>query len=216
MQGRIFNYEGPLFRFINTLANIVILSVLTLVCSVPLVTFGPAMKALHATCLKMVRNEDGYIIKDYFKSFKNNFLQSAVLGLIVLVALAFLGGGIYTFLMIGKAFPTIMIIAWGIAGFIISCTLIWIFPMQSRFVNPIKETVRLSFFLAVTRFPKTLIMLVIWAFIPACVLFISGNFLPLVFLAELGTAAYFNAEVYDGLFRELEDRIKNGSKEEEK
>ncbi|MCR5823841.1 MAG: DUF624 domain-containing protein [Lachnospiraceae bacterium] len=210
MPGKIFDFDGPLFRFLNTLANIVILSVLTLVCSVPLITFGPSMKALYACSLKMVRNEEGYVTKDFFRNFKTQFLRSSVLGIFFLLAAGFLAGGIYTFVMIGKAFPVIMIVAWGIAGFIVLCTMLWIFPMQARFVNPIKQTVKLSFWLAVTKFPQTMLMLLIWLFIPGCVLFISGNFIPLVFLAELGTAAYFSAEVYDSLFAELEEKIREG------
>ncbi len=209
MQGKIFNYEGPVFKFLNTAANIVILSVAALICSIPVITFGPSMKALCSVCLKMVRNEEGYVLKDYFKSFKVNFWQTVVLGLIVLAALGFLVGGIYSVLMIGSAFHIVIKIAWGIAGVLVLLTMLWIFPMQSRFINPINKTLKFSIMLVITRFPKTLLMLVIWLFIPACFVFISGNFLPLVFLAELGTASYFCAEVYDGLFAEMEERIRN-------
>ncbi len=207
MQGKVFDYDGPVFRFLNTLANVVILSVVTLICCIPVFTFGPAVRALFAVSLKMVRNEEGYILKDYFKSFRSNFGQNVVLGLLVLLALGIFGGGLYAFIMIGAAYHIIIKIGFGFAALIVISTILWIFPMQSRFTNPIRQTIKLSFWLAVTKFPKTLLMLVIWLFIPACVVFVSGNFFPLIFLAELGTAAYFSAEVYDGLFRELEDRI---------
>ncbi len=212
MPGKIFNYEGPFFKFLNTFANIVILSVITVVCCLPVFTFGPAVRALYVVCLKLVRNEEGYVTKDYFRSFRSNFGQNVVLGLLVLLVLGVFGGGVYSFLLIGAAYHIIIKIGFGFAALIVISTVLWIFPMQSRFTNPIKQTVKLSFWLAVTKFPKTLLMLVIWLFIPACVLFISGNFLPLIVLAEFGTAAYFSAEVYDGLFRELEDRI-NENKE---
>ncbi len=208
MPGRIFNYDGPFFKFLNTAANIVILSVLTLICSIPVFTFGPAMKALYSVCFKMVRNEEGYVTKDFFKSFKKNFGQTVLLGLIVLFTLGVLVGGIYSVMMIGSLFGPVINIAWGIAGLIVVLTLLWVFPMQSRFVNPIGQTLRLSFGLVVTQLPKTLLMLVIWLFIPACFVFVSGNFLPLIFLAELGTAAYFSAEVYEPYFTEIEEKIK--------
>ncbi|MBQ7635847.1 MAG: DUF624 domain-containing protein [Lachnospiraceae bacterium] len=212
MKGRIFNYDGPFFGFLNTFANIIILSVVTLVCCIPVITFGPAVRALYVVSLKMVRNEESYVVKDFFKSFKSNFLQNVILGLLVLLALGFFGGGLYSMIMIGSAFHIIIKIGFGMGALIVIATILWIFPMQSRFKNPIKQTVKLSFWLAVTKFPKTILMLIIWLFIPACVVFISGNFVPLVFLAELGTAAYFCAEVYDDLFRELEDKI-NGNEE---
>jgi uncharacterized membrane protein YesL len=212
MQGRIFDYGGPLFGFLNTFANIIVLSVVTLVCCIPVITFGPAVRALYVVCLKMVRNEESYVVRDFFKSFKSNFGQNVFLGLLVLSALGIFGGGLYSLILIGGAFHIIIKIGFGMAALIVIATILWIFPMQSRFKNPIKQTVKLSFWLAVTRFPKTFLMLIIWLFIPACVVFISGNFVPLVFLAELGTAAYFCAEVYDGLFKELEDKI-NGNGE---
>ena len=40
---------------------------------------GPACTALHFVLLKIVRDEDSYITKTYFRSFKENFKQGMVL-----------------------------------------------------------------------------------------------------------------------------------------
>ena len=43
---------------------------------IPLSTIcGPACTAMHYVVLKMVREEDSYVTKSFFKSFKENFKQ---------------------------------------------------------------------------------------------------------------------------------------------
>ena len=49
---------------------------------------GPACTAMHYVVLKMVREEDSYVTKSFFKSFKENFKQ----GIILQVIKFFVGG----------------------------------------------------------------------------------------------------------------------------
>ena len=73
----------------------------------PIVTIGPALTALYYMTLKMARNEETYIIRGFFKSFKENFRQAIVIWLIILVLILLIGmdfsimnnmdtGGVYT------------------------------------------------------------------------------------------------------------------------
>jgi len=43
---------------------------------------GPACTAMHFVLLKIVRDEDSYITKTYFRSFKENFKQGMILQII--------------------------------------------------------------------------------------------------------------------------------------
>ena len=56
--------------FVPTTGTQFLFYALILVASIPI---GAAFTALHYVCLKMVRDEEGYITKDFFKSFKLNF-----------------------------------------------------------------------------------------------------------------------------------------------
>ena len=63
----IFNMESSFMRALGKIADLMILNVLTILLCLPVITGGAAITALHYMCLKLVRNEEGYILKGYFK-----------------------------------------------------------------------------------------------------------------------------------------------------
>lgn len=44
-------------------ADLIILNLLCILCCLPIVTIGPSLTALHYVTMKMVRNEESYIVK---------------------------------------------------------------------------------------------------------------------------------------------------------
>ena len=53
-------------------ADMIILNLLTLVLSIPIVTFGAAYTAKYYVSMKIVRGDEGTLFKPYFKAFKEN------------------------------------------------------------------------------------------------------------------------------------------------
>ncbi len=72
-------------RVMTKVFDLALLSVLTLVFSVPVITAGAAFTALYAMMMKMRKNEEGAILKGYVKEFKEN-LKPSIAGWIVLLA----------------------------------------------------------------------------------------------------------------------------------
>ena len=72
---KFMSIDGPVMRFLGKVADMMILNLLVLFCSIPIITMGAALTAMHYVALKVVRNEESYITKDFFKSFKMNFKQ---------------------------------------------------------------------------------------------------------------------------------------------
>ena len=95
MKNRIFNFDSPLVNLIFRIADLIVLNLITLICMIPIITIGPALKALAFTSLKMVREEDGSVVKTFWRNFKLNFVQSMLLGFICLAALFVILGDIY-------------------------------------------------------------------------------------------------------------------------
>ena len=88
--------ESPVLQFITKIVYSVWLNILWFICCIPIVTIGPATTALFYTCQKMARDEDGYITRSFFHSFRENFRQATVLWLIMLGAGLLLGFDVYT------------------------------------------------------------------------------------------------------------------------
>ena len=79
--------DNMIIRVLTRIFDFILLNILWVVCSIPIVTMGASTAALYSVMLKITKNQEGYIIKDYFKAFRENFRQ----GTIVWMILALLG-----------------------------------------------------------------------------------------------------------------------------
>ncbi len=156
-----FNLDSPLMRFLSRMADLMILNLIFLATCLPIVTIGASWTALYYVTLKMVRNEESYIVRGYFKSFKQNFKQATIMWLIALVflILLFLDYRILS-LSEGKGinFMTIGITVVSLVG---AMELTYAFPVLAKFYNTIKNTFLNAFLMAVRHLPQTIVMLAI-------------------------------------------------------
>ena len=76
---KVFNFEGPVFTFLSRLADLFWLNLLYILCCLPVITAGAATTALFYVTLKMAKDEEGYITRSFFKSFKDNFIQATLI-----------------------------------------------------------------------------------------------------------------------------------------
>ena len=134
--------------------------------------------------LKLVKNEEGYIVKGFLKAFKENFRQSTLMWLLYLVfgivivvdfmLLRMMSPSIRTVMQVFLIFMTILLISMGIYGF----------ALQARYENRIKNTLKNALILTVAKMPYTLLMLVITV-VPVVVTFLTVRTLMLGFLVWL-------------------------------
>ena len=87
-------------RMFYTVGQMIILSVIWLILCIPVVTAGAASSALYYTCRKLLREEEGKVMKTYFSSFKANFKQSIFAGIIsfLVCGLLIYNAGIYYYI----------------------------------------------------------------------------------------------------------------------
>ena len=64
--GRFFSMDNKFFTFMNKVADLCILNIICLVCCIPIVTAGASITAMYYVTLKMVRNEEAYIVSELF------------------------------------------------------------------------------------------------------------------------------------------------------
>ena len=67
------NLESPLFDYINTVVEFIVLNLIFVLCALPVVTIGPAVTALYQVTLREVKKEYGYRIRTYFRCFAHSF-----------------------------------------------------------------------------------------------------------------------------------------------
>ena len=201
---KIFNLDSPFMMFLTKVANLMILTILTLVCFIPVITGGAAMTALYYVSLKLAKGEDPYIVKSYFKSFKQNFLQATVIWIILLVVTAVIAADwrIITRSMEGTGVQ-FMSIVMAIVTILLLMTSVYVFPMLSRFENTIVRTIKNAFLMSVLHFPKTVLILIIHL-LPIAVLLVSQQLVPVVFLLGIGVIAYLSSLLFVKMFKPFE------------
>ena len=201
--GRLFNLDSPIMNGLNKLADLIILNFLTMICCIPLFTIGAAMTALHYVTLKIVRDEETYIIRSYFKSFKENFKQATVIWLIMLVVAGVIIGDIAIFNYSSIEFPSWIKVALLAIGFLFLFGTVHVFPVLSHFNNTIKSTFRNSLFMGILALPKTVIMMVCWV-VPIILAAYVMVIFPIVIMLGISGPAFICALLYSSTFKRFE------------
>lgn len=178
----IFNMDNAFFTFLSKVCDVLILSVIYAIVCIPLITIGPATTALYYATVKVIRRERGYLLREFFKSFRVNFKRAAIVGIVLTIIFAILiidlmvtwtskgGNSSLNSVLIG--------IYMAITILILSFTL-YVFPVLSRFDMNIKQLVKAASFMSIKHILYTLLMIVIFAaslvaivFMPVSVVFI--------------------------------------------
>jgi len=203
---RFFDYDSPLMQFLTKVANLMIINGLTLLCCLPIVTIGASLTAAHYMCLKMVRNEDGPIVKGYFKAFREAFKQATPVWLILLVIILILLGDYLIIYHSGITFPYWFKVAVAAVAFIGLFEWIMVFPVMGKFYNTPLRTLKNALIISIAKFPVTLVLIVLNGIFIFLMIYVI-QVLPLVLLFGITVPAYVGAMMLNKYFKKLEDHI---------
>ncbi len=201
--GKILDMDSPLIRVLNRVADLMILNFLMIICCIPIITAGAAFTGMYYVLLKIVRGEEGYLIRGFFKSFKANFRQATLLWLMMLLVVAVYVGDCLIFNYSALEFPKALIIAVVVVAMLLLMIAVYVFPLQARFENSIKNTLKNALILALVNLPRTILMIVCYA-IPLVISYFSDYALIFVFMFGISAPAYAATCLYSGIFKKLE------------
>ena len=216
---KFLDLDSPFMRVLGRMTDLLWLNLLTVLLLIPIVTGGAALTALHYSCLKLIRGEEGYVTKDYFNSFKANFKQATIIWLIVIFFTVLLGFDFwYVYQLIGAEVmtgtsATLMLAALFAAAIFGVFTVLYVFPVLAHFTNTIRGTIKNSFYMSILALPKTLLMIV-YAIVPAALWILSEQYtsislFPVSILFWFSAPAYFSAMLYNKTFKKYEPEEKD-------
>ena len=203
---KLFDMENPFMRTLAMAADLLILNLLTLVLCLPVVTAGPAVIAMNSIIIKLVRNEEGYIVKPFFRAFKENFKTGALLSVLLLVTAGFL----FADYLAALAYVPIMRVGVIAIGVIVMAIAFYVFALAARYDNKLGATLKNAAVLAVGYFPRTLVMVLF-----AAVLWVGGIYIyrigvPLLLLFGLSLPCYVNVLLMNKIFRRMDGDDEKG------
>lgn len=204
---KLFNLDSPLMQALSKMADLMWLNVLTLICCLPIVTVGASLTAMNYMALKIARNEECYITRGFFKSFKENFKQATVIWLILLTLIIILISDLW--IVGGSEQTDFGVILWGIIAAVTVVTgavMIYVFPVLAKFENTVFKTFKNALLMSLVQFPKTVVMMLAYA-APPILFFLVPQIMPLCLMFGLALPAWVSAKLYNKLFKRLEDKV---------
>lgn len=176
--GGFLSNESTFGRLMARIWVLVAANILFVLCTVPVLTIGPGLAALHFTILKMLRGDiDLNPFTTFWQGFKTNFKQAAtawivLLALAVAIRLEWFWCGQFSgvFLLFRNGLAAI-----ALAAFIIG---LYMFPTMAAFRASLKELIKDSVFFAFRK-PLYLIVVLFFSVFPMVLTFSDIQLLPL-------------------------------------
>lgn len=214
----VFNMDNPFFRFVNRIADMIVLNVIFLVSCVPIFTIGPALTALYYVAINTWGREDGYIFKMYIKSFKENFKQSTVMWLILLAVGVVLSVDVWYWVLQWKLTgtgiykPLTVVSVVMLMVYLMIFTFVW--PLLAKFSNSNLGTIKNALAMVLTHVPETILIWAIFALVAFAVYIVSFARIA-VFFIGVSLIAYLQALVFRHIFKPYLGEEEHKTPEEE-
>jgi uncharacterized membrane protein YesL len=147
----IFNLNSPVMQFLSKVFDLLILNLLWLICCIPIITIGPATTAMYYVAMKIADDEYSEVLRPFFHSFKQNFLQGIILELIFIVSGLLLFFDYRFCLLFDGTTEKIMIGAFIFFGVVYLVIVSYTFPLLSQYSNTIGGTIKNALVLAMSK-----------------------------------------------------------------
>lgn len=198
--GKIFDLDSGFFKISTRIGDFMILNLLVIIFSIPLITIGPALAAGYYVGLKEVRDEEGAVVKSFWKAFKDNFRQGAIIEIILVIAAVILYFDVswsyeYAYTQDSFVFRLVFFALTGM-GLVLFAIYIYVFPMLARFENTVKGLLKNALLISVKHLPQTIIILIING-----ILIYTTSIYPLFILLSVGITLYSNSYIMVRIFK---------------
>lgn len=160
MKEKIFGIDTPFFRLMSMIGDLMLLNLMWIVFSLPVITIGASTTALLYTGMKLARGRDGYVVSNFWKSFKLNLKQSTVIWLLLLLFGGALGYAGWFWMNRESGISRILaVLAIGLA-ILYLIELMFVFAVQAKFTNTIMNTMKNALVMGIQNFPITILCIV--------------------------------------------------------
>lgn len=203
----LFGPDGKVNRALGFVRNLMVLGLIALVCCIPVVTIGASLTALNYVVLRIARGEEGYIVRDFFRSFRESFRSSTIIwmGMLALIVLFVMDS--YIMNHSATAYPNAMKIVLAVALATVLLVMTYMFPMISKFQNSIKGYVKNGVMMTFLNLPRAIVMLAFYA-LPSVIGGYFFEIMPLTLIFGLSLPAWLSARfLYGRYFQGLEEKI---------
>lgn len=178
---RVFDPENRFWRWVDRVADVLILSLLWTLCSLPVVTAGAASTALYDAAFHCLRGGERTPYSRFLRTFRREFKTASLCWLVWGGGLGALLAGHFALIRFGGGTQTALTLAAAclVLAAVPAGALCWIFPLLARFEYAFGGLNRTALQFWFAHLPSTLVMT---ALLALCVDWTLQLVFPLCFL----------------------------------
>ena len=172
--GKLFNPDSPVIRFLWKMADLIALNLIWLICCIPVITIGPSTTAMYCVAREIAKGNWPGILKTFFKAFKDNFKQSLLVFLVLLIPIGLIV--VYLFYNIIGALNQMVwlqVLSW-LAILIIGFICTYVYPLMAYFDNSLGNTLKNAILLPLAN-PPLAVLCTALNLLPVILLLISTD-----------------------------------------
>ena len=183
----IFGFDGSFINICDKIFDVMALGFLWILCSIPIVTIGASSSALYYAMVKCIKKGNGYIAREFFRSFRTNLVPGCFIWILVVAASFAMQLNIGILMKKTDSYVGLFFICvYALTSVWIIAFACYVFPALSRFDMSSGWLIKLAMYMTVRYFGTTIALLlilacagaIIWRF-PILVIFAPG---PVIFL----------------------------------
>ena len=195
--------DNKVLQVLAAIGDLMVLNLLWILCCLPVVTAGASTTALYYSLLKMVRKEETYPAKMFFRAFRQNLKQSIPLTILLLLVCAILYVDLNVARNTAIHFGTLLSILVAALFVVFAMVASYVFPLLAQFENTIKGTLKNALFMSIWHLPCSVVILLL-NLLPVLLFFLSPSLFlkSLVLWLFVGGAgiAYINSRLFVKIF----------------
>lgn len=175
--------NSSLMQFLGKMADIMLVNILFVVCSLPVVTVGAAAAAACKVIQDMLLENDCGILKRFFQTFRRNFRQATISWLLFALAVGILiYDALLFFFFCEGSLATVLYILLGFLAFLVLGTATWLFPLMVRYENSLRNHIRNAFHLMIGKIHRTIPAVLLELSVLAVPFFLTPYFIKYLYL----------------------------------
>ena len=205
MQG-LFGIDTPFYRFMLKFVQLMYLTFLWLVCSIPVITIGASTTALYYVCFKLAKDEESYLTRQFFNAFKVNFKQATCIWSIVFIIGCVLCVNNLSYWVFYEE-STLLRLGFGLLTVMYFMMMAFLFPSLAKFENTIQKTFIFALLMSFKLIGWTCVLLLISVAIWAASMVLGG----LPFISAMGLMGFMHAHIFNIIFDQFIEKQVRGA-----
>lgn len=192
----LFNEDSLLGRILDFTGKMILLNLLWIFCSIPVITIGASTSALYYAAFKLRMDPESSPLKNFIKSFKQNFLQASAIWILLLAFAGLLFLESRWLLLSGNTSSILLCFALAGVGILWVVLAFYIFPVIAAFRNRMIKLTGHAFYFAFHK-PLYLLAVLLITCMPMYFTLVDAGLFPVyVFIwlmAGFAVTAYVNS-----------------------